>query len=300
MVNIKEFKVNKVVLLLSIIRKLPRNGDWKTIERGAVKIDPAFSEIIEAAKNFTNNPQIYKKLEENTELMELIVQKLFETPKFKELYEEAENYKDVIEKMWEARKKVVDDYFTNTLKITKDKSFLVNVVDPNFSTGTNDMQNEIFWGSNGGQKENYSYDVTYIVHEAMHCLYPRDKELTNEQYGICHSLIELAIDNELRSRLGGNNSNYNKGHEDATNIIKELMPLWITFLNQGKNTLNFEIPCDEKFKANIELAQKNGVQNMNFTELMEHCISHYHEYGLDENTFNFKRENKMAYAGEEI
>lgn len=43
MVNIKEFKVNKVVLLLSIIRKLPRNGDWKTIEKEAVKIDLAFS-----------------------------------------------------------------------------------------------------------------------------------------------------------------------------------------------------------------------------------------------------------------
>lgn len=78
------------------------------------------------------------------------------------------------------------------------------------------------------------------------------------------------------------------------------MPLWIAFLSEKGGALDFEIPKDEEFTKYMNIAQSNGVQNMNFTELMKHCIVHYHEYGLDENTFNLKRENKISHVGGEI
>lgn len=291
MINIKDFRVDKIVLLLSIIRKVePIPSKFKN--------DARFSEVIQAAKVFTNIPDIYKKLAEDKELMGNL-SPILEGELFENLYEQALEYRNGVVARWKELELIISDYWANTLGLTEEKDILVNIVNPRFNMGTNDMKNEIFFGHINGTKD-ISYDATYIMHEAMHCTYPREKEWSEEQYGVCHSLIELAIDNELRSRLGGNNENYSQGHKDAERIRKRLMPLWITFLGKSGGALKLEIPEDEEFKKYMGIAQSNGVQNMNFTELMEHCIEHYHEYGLDENTFNLKRDNKIAYDGDEI
>lgn len=278
MINIKDFKVDSVILLLSIIRKLKSVPYEK---------DARFSKVIQAANFFTNSPDIYKKLREDKELMNNLAP-ILESDAFENLYAQALKYRDDVVTRWKKLEPIISHYCESVLGLTEEKDILVYIVNPKFPTGTNDMKNEVFYGHANGTKD-ISYDATYIMHEVLHCTYPRQKEWSEEQYGVCHSLIELAIDNELMSRLGGNNNNYSQGHSDAERIRKKLMPLWITFLSKSGGAFNFEIPKDEEFKKYMEIAQSNGVQNMNFTELMKHSIEHYHEYGLDKNTFNFKR-----------
>ena len=124
------------------------------------------------------------------------------------------------------------------------------------------------------------------MHEYMHCLFPYEKHWTDEQRGICHSLIELAIDNELRARLGGNNLFYSQGHDDGKAIRDKLMPLWLTFLNSKGGTFQDILTPDKQVDEYIKKAQINNVQNMNFSELMQYCVQHYHEYGFTDATFN--------------
>lgn len=289
MINIKDFKVDKLVLLLSIIRKMK----FVPFEK-----DDRFSKVVQAAKIFTNVPEIHKELAKDKGLMDNL-SPILESDDFENLYDEALIYRDDVVKRWQKLEPIISDYCTNTLGLTEEKDILVNIVNPRFNTGTNDMKNEVFFGHMNGTKD-ISYDATYIMHEAMHCVYPREKEWSEEQYGVCHSLIELAIDNELMGRLGGSNKNYSQGHNGAEKIRKRLMPLWITFLSKKGGALDFEIPKDEEFTKYMNIAQSNSVQNMNFTEFMKYCIEHYHEYGFDENTFKMKRENKISHAGDEI
>lgn len=272
MINIKEFRVDKLVLLITLCRKK---------EYAQYLRNPQFSEILRASEKFTNKSNIYRTLIEDQDLMNKL-SPIFESDVFKKLYEETLIYRDEVASKWEKLEPIIKDYYTNTLGIEDEKEVLVNIVHPKCITGTNNMKNEIFWGHKDGI-EDFSYDVTYIMHEAMHCKYPWENGMSDNQYGVCHTLIELAIDNELRSRLGGNNNNYTQGH--SKKIREKLMPLWYTFLSQKDGTLLHDIQENEEFQKYMKLAQSNNVQSMNFSELMKYCMEHYIEYGLDENTF---------------
>ena len=60
MINIKDFKVDKLVLLITLCRKKEYS---KYLQK------PKFSEILRAAEKFTNKPNIYRTLIEDQELM---------------------------------------------------------------------------------------------------------------------------------------------------------------------------------------------------------------------------------------
>ena len=289
MINIKEFKVDKIVLLITIIRKMRFTNFEK---------DPRFSKIIQVASRFTNHPDLYKTIMEDSTLMNDL-SPILQSDSFQTIYEDALVYRDEVAKRWETLEPTIKDYYTNVLGLKAEKDILVNIVNPKFNTGTNNMDNEIFYAHTNGKRD-ISYDVTYIMHEALHCLFPRKKEWTTMQYCVCHSLIELATDNELRARLGGNNQNYTEGHQDAGNIRESLMPLWVTFLSQKGGVSGYNVPNNKTFEKHMNIAQNNNVQNMNFEELINHCLEHYKEYGLTESTFDFKKNKQEPCSRDEI
>ena len=292
MINIKDFRVDKIVLLLSIIRNMNRNMKSVPFKR-----DARFSKVFQATKFFRDNPDIYKKIEEDKELMDNL-SPILDSEAFEKLYDEALKYREDVATRWKKLEPIISDYCTNTLELTEEKDILVNIVCPQFYTGTNNMKNEVFWGHMKGTKD-ISFDATYIMHEAMHCIFPRRREWSDEQYGVCHSLIELAIDKELRRRLGGVEDEFTDGHSDGKKIKAKLMPLWVTFLSQKGGMFKDEAPKNEEFKKYMILAQSNNVQNMNFAELMNYCIEHYQEYDLDENTFKVESKQEKTDVGDE-
>ncbi len=300
MINVKDFRIDKIVLLLSIIRK-ENSADVRAEPKmlriiQAVK-EPRFSKIIQAANDFMDNPDVYKTLKDDETLI-MNLSQLSAIDDFESIYMEALQYKDGVVERWKKLQPIIKDYYMNVLGLTEEKDFVVNVVHTRGNTGTNNMKNEIFYGHPIGRKD-ISFDATYIMHEAMHCIFPRKKEWSDEQYGVCHSLIELAIDKELRSRLGGVKDKYTEGHPDGRKIKSKLMPLWVTFLSQKGGMFKEETPRNEDFKKYTMLAQSNNVQNMNFAELMKYCIEHYQEYGLDENTFNVENKQEKVDIGDE-
>lgn len=285
MINM-EFDVNKIIVLITRLRRM-KYKEMPLLNQ------QKFSKLYNAINNFTNSPELYKEVIADNELMQEILKVIEGNENFEKYMAEAEENRETVKQRWDAMNPAVEDYFINTLGISTRKEFKVNIVNPNSCTGTNDLNNEIFWGHVDG-KNDASYDITYIMHEAMHCLYPYQKEWNDEQKGICHSLIELAIDNELRCRLGGKIKDYGReGHIDGDAIRKRLMPLWKTFLSERGETFEKRETTDVEFRKYEERARKNGVQKMNYTELMQHAIEHYREYGIDHRTF--ERKESMEY-----
>ena len=130
MINIEAFRVNKMVLLLSVIRKMkfvPFDGDAR------------FSKVIKAARVFTNAPSIYKELLEDNKLMSDLLP-ILESDVFESLYEEALKYRDEVATKWKKLEPIISDYCTSMLGFMDEKKILVNIVNPRFNTGTNDMK----------------------------------------------------------------------------------------------------------------------------------------------------------------
>ena len=117
-------------------------------------------------------------------------------------------------------------------------------------------------------------------------LYDIAKEFDMSSKDILAIAVKLNID--AKSHLSS------VSDEDAEKIRKRLMPLWIVFLSQKGGASDFKIPKDKKFEKYMDMAQNYNVQNMRFTELMNYCVEHYREYGLDENAFKWKK-NETSY-----
>lgn len=233
MVNLKEFKVDKGLILITMMRRgkfmnrtegmVLRNKLYKILKNESIE---NIKELGEKCLNFTNHPELFN----DTILLERL-KPVFETNEFQKLYNETLKYRDDVINRWNFLQPEVKKYFSHILGINEEKDIVVNIVNPYFNTGTNNMNNEIFWGHYVGIN-NPNYDAVYMMHESMHCMFPYKKEWNRQQRGICHSLIELATDNELMCRLSGDYKEYNMGHYDGAPIRKKLMPLWCAFLSE--------------------------------------------------------------------
>lgn len=273
MVNLKEFKVDKLILLVSIMRKSGNRPEGIVLRNKLAQILQETTEIninqcINACQTFfTNDAEGFIERIKNSEVIEHL-QPLFETNEFQTLYEETLKYKEDVISRWNIAKPKVNQYFSQVLGIVEDKDIVVNIVHPDFNTGTNNMKNEIYYG-HYESKSNPNCDPVWMMHESLHCMFPYKKEWNKEQISICHSLIELATDNELLGILNEDNKFYNYGHNDAAHIREQLKPIWDKFVKgkiEAKNFLELMQYCTENYKIvneSLEVdTQKLGQETM--------------------------------------
>ena len=133
MINIKEFRVDKIILLITIIRrmKLPQ-----------YEKNPKFSKIFQVANCFTNHPDLYKTITTDSTLINDL-SPILQKDSFQNIYKDALSYKDEVVKRWEKLEPAIRNYYTNILGLRAEKDIIANIVNPQFNTGTNDMKNEI-------------------------------------------------------------------------------------------------------------------------------------------------------------
>ncbi|MDR1017909.1 MAG: hypothetical protein LBM02_04325, partial [Lachnospiraceae bacterium] len=224
MINLSEFKVDKTILLINIFQTY-----LSTI---ASRLEPALLNKIDSIgkcvinylhtknistnkKTFSNYSELYKIVTEDSELSALS-ENIFKTPEFQSIYDETVAYKDKVQNEWEGSKQNIENIFENHLKIdVPDKAVSVNILHPYCYDGTNNQNNEIYYGHYKGI-DNKNYNLVYLMHEYMHCIFPYKSDWNSQQKYLCHSLIELATDNELRVRLGDCSIRYDVGHEELT------------------------------------------------------------------------------------
>ncbi|MBO5179519.1 MAG: hypothetical protein J6B87_04150 [Clostridia bacterium] len=298
MIKIKEFKINKTVLLISILRKYneylksKENKDYECSERykraehlsdrvnEVFKSNPKCARLLrEVCDDFTNNPDRYKEFLNIPDMIGLL-DSVFASEEFSNLYKETQEYREDLMKRCLKFEPDIRRYFSENLGIEAEKEIIVNVAHPDFNTGTNNMKNEIFLGHYKA-KNSPSYDVVYMMHEIMHCMFPYQSNWNKKQIAICHSLIELATDNELKSLLEGNIQNYSQGHEDANLQRNKLLPLWCAFLGKSEDEIkDLRNIKGADFSNYSELLKSETISKINFSNLMEHCVKNYRYYGV--------------------
>ncbi len=283
MINLKEFEVNKMVLLISVLRKYDKNKVGKNLKDRVYEALKGTPEYLNALTKicgcFANYPEEYKKILGDTNFLKSL-ETIFKSDEFLTLYEEALQYMGELIERWKSLKPKVDKYFSEVLGVKEEKQIKVNVVNPQFNTGTNNLKNEIFWGHSDGMKNPY-YDVVYIMHEGMHCMYPYQKSWNLEQKGICHALIELATDNELRCVLEGNMQSYSEGHKDNRLQRNKLLPLWCAFLGKSESEITFLKNMEgADFSEYNSLLENESIRKMKFSDLMSFCIENYEQFSI--------------------
>ena len=292
MIDIKDFKVNKVVLFTCIMQiYMDMKRDLGRIKNDVVRTDSQnicdrffeFLENNEKQKNYflgicENFEDRYKEVEENEELMELLTG-VFETEEFGRIYDGTIEYRDTMLRQLSECRELLDEYLVGQLGITGSKDISVNVLNPYFCTGISDLHSEVFWGHYRGL-EDPNYNIVYLVHECMHCEYPYQKDWNREQRNTCHALIELATDNELRCRLEGKHDTYSEGH-DLTIIQRgKMLPLWCAFLGKTEEEVEQLKKCKD-IDLDIDMyrlfSSKKEFQNMSFSEFIIYCVEHCQE-----------------------
>lgn len=276
MINIKEFKVDKIILLISIIRRGYENGKNDIYDYVFSKLNKDEARMLwDISEEFSNKPYRYKEIMQNKELGKSL-ECIFEFEEFEKVYEDTLRYKDKLEEQWEDYKDEVNKYFLECLRLDTKKDILANIINPYYRMGTNDMNNEVFFGHVNGI-DNPVYNIVYLMHESMHCILPYKKEWNYSQRGICHSVIELATDNELRCRLEGKTDTYNNGHKDGLPQTNKLLPLWCAFLGKTSEEIEQLNKCKDIDFNMYRVLNRKKFRNMTFPEFMEYCIENYKE-----------------------
>ena len=250
-----QFKINKYALASKVLEVQSKNNAAfpffnKTYKRiwDSYCNDPEFFLIqpdhaswgIQMINLRADTSGIAKPFIRSTHLMEQIYQDIFKTTAFKKIERETELYLQNIKKEWRKKESLVMSYIKETLRIPIIKGTItIYIYHPKLSEGRAYYKDRVILWGHKELWENYS--IVYITHEILHILLNgvcKDKNIT-------HALIELATDNELRTKLNPDDVYFTKngiyqGHEYQKKLVKKIYPDWKRFLRDKIAFLEFE------------------------------------------------------------
>jgi hypothetical protein len=164
----------------------------------------------------------------------------------KSLLNETREYAAIVEREWIENIPILENLFKTLTGYTLNTDDItVYITHPSFKNGSYIGQGKIVWGNIDKFPNSAS---VYLCHEILH----------HYTFGnlspILHSLIELAIDNELRIRLNHNGKYFEYGHDELRKLGKLILPYWKKALNEnlyGKNILEIATDLEKVFPNKI-------------------------------------------------
>lgn len=261
---------NKNVFALKILTSRVTDYDEKLKDTKNYLWDKYREEYKMMNDSFSN--QKFEKYLEDKDVMS-VVNNFKLTDEFKIALEETKYYFDVVKQQWDDNKYNINECLSKIIK--KDFSITpeVYIVHPNSHGGLNFDKNKILWGHTKGIKDP-NYNLTYLVHEGLHCLLPYDMFNYPNSNNIAHTVIELASDYELYSTLKGE-STINEGHPNLKPYKQMLYPLWLEYME-----LTPEEKTEREKKDNISLPQitNEEIKNMNIYGFVNYCCKEYEKH----------------------
>lgn len=141
------------------------------------------------------------------------------TEEYKKLYKQTLDYRNWVEKKWQANFKKTLAIMEEITGLQFDKDFTVYITHPSLRNGRNWGDNTISWGC---KEEWPNYSIIYLWHEILHAYFEHSEK--------SHAIIELIADNELRARLNEIEYPPFEGHKDLLLLKKKLLPRWKKYL----------------------------------------------------------------------
>ncbi len=155
---------------------------------------------------------------------------------YKTIKEETENYRLTLLKKWDEKKKEISRELKDILRFDI-KLYHVLVVDPKLDI--TDMKvvkgkkvNTITWGKRSDQKNYLDALVSMLSHIVRKELHTYQVEYQE----IVQAIVELAIDNELATRMNGK-SVYLRGDPSLKFLKRQIYPYWLMYLGASKEQM---------------------------------------------------------------
>lgn len=193
---------------------------------------------------------------------------IFETELFKNIKENALiNRKNIME-AYDHNKKKIDKYLNSILKVQLEKNYNVLVMDPNMDTVIRKNNSlTIGWGKREDQID-YNRTVSKIIKKLLSIHF---SEIDDKYKVIKEAVLELAIDNELFTRLSGKSS-YNEGHKAISSLKKQIYPYWLMYLGIKKEDFMSYMMRDNIVFEIDDYDYERDLRKLNFIEFVDFCI----------------------------
>ena len=231
---------------------------------------PSFSEEVQKlkVKLYQNYGKQYMRLEkENVEILkynndfipddDTIYNIIFESEIFKEIKRETDKHRQFLMKAWDTNQKKIKAILREILRFNIKDEYHILVIHPKLDTveymRANPKKN-ISWGKSDDKDDG--------IKTIMRVIYTLVKyeigSFQKENREIVSSIIDLAITNELQTRLTGT-SKFNEGFRNLKILKKQIYPYFLMYLGADREDLvsymmRDQIPFDiDKYPIEKEL-----------------------------------------------
>ena len=158
------------------------------------------------------------------------------TDVYKKIRKETEEYRLFLMHYYDEMKKTINSYFKDIIRFDI-KMYHVLVINPRFNavemkTVKGRKVNTISWGMMDNQNDGEEAIISII----SHALRKELKDYEADYKEIVDGVVELAIDNELATRIKGK-SYYLKGDKSLKFLKKQMYPYFLMYLGSNKDEM---------------------------------------------------------------
>ena len=193
------------------------------------------------------------------------------TDVYKKIRKETEEYRLFLMHYYDEMKKTINNYFKDIIRFDI-KMYHVLVINPRFNavemkTVKSRKVNTISWGMMNDQNDGELAIISII----SHALRKELKDYETDYQEIIDGVVELAIDNELATRIKGK-SYYLKGDNSLKFLKKQIYPYFLMYLGSNKDeVINYMARDNIIFDVdNYTFARSLAASNLK--EFISFCI----------------------------
>ena len=209
---------------------------------------PSYCEEVQLLKEklWTNHQARYKSMQkENIEILkytkdfipddDTLYNLIFDTDLFKKIKKETEKYRQQLLEVWDKNRKLINSSIEDIVRIKDMKSYTILLVSPKIDVvefiKSNPKKNIAF-----GKKEKDDDITKSLIHIIYTAIKYEIGDFQRENSEITTSILDLAINNELYTRLSGT-SKYDEGYKKLKLLKKQLYPYFLMYLGCDKEEL---------------------------------------------------------------
>lgn len=216
-------------------------------------------EIIENYKDF---------IPDNDNLYNLVM----ESYMYKKIKKDAEHHRMFLMSSWDKNKKKILEHFYEIVRMEITDNYNIMVVPPRMNVVYYNYANKernIVWGREPDMKSGLGAILSIIYSSLRYEI----GVLNNKYEDIINAVLELAINNELYTRITGK-SNYYKivGDKGLSYLKKKIYPYWLMYLGYTKEEFPRYMMRD-KIPFNIdEYEMEEELSGLDLVEFIKFCI----------------------------
>lgn len=193
---------------------------------------------------------------------------VLETDMFPTIKEEVENHRIELLKTWDENKKDINKHLKEILRFPLKDNYNVLVLHPKMDTllTSNDTSN-IGWGFKK-DLENKIMTLTNIIYTIVK---NEINEFKKEYKEIVQAVLELAIHNELYTRLSGT-SNHLDGDKSISFLKRQIYPYWLMYLGCDKEDMTHYMMRDQVAFDIDNYTTEKALKKIDLFEFINFCI----------------------------